>query len=234
MPASDEQSGAGGWDGVVVDRIGRSGRRRRRAHGSSWSPARGGVRATDHRRDSGALRALRSNGSGCGPSVGLGMMGGCPRSSSSTPTPTTRPRRPPGRWPELSTRATVSSSCSPRTATTVRSADGLPRARPWSTGAARGRGVRRGARAAPRSRGWLRRLGHDRLGPELARGRLHAAPPRRGGARFAAVLDEEDADVAGRLRLARRLRPPDHVQVHRVLHRGPSSPRDRRGCSSRR
>ena len=47
-----------------------------------------------------------------------------------------------------------------------------------------------------------------------------AASVDEAGARFAAVLDEEDADVAIGYDWHGGYGHPDHVQVHRVLHRG--------------
>lgn len=47
-----------------------------------------------------------------------------------------------------------------------------------------------------------------------------AAPVEEAAARFAAVLDEEDADVAVGYDWHGGYGHPDHVQVHRVLHRG--------------
>jgi LmbE family N-acetylglucosaminyl deacetylase len=47
-----------------------------------------------------------------------------------------------------------------------------------------------------------------------------AAPVDEAGARFAALLDEEQADVAVGYDWHGGYGHPDHVQVHRVLHRG--------------
>jgi LmbE family N-acetylglucosaminyl deacetylase len=51
-------------------------------------------------------------------------------------------------------------------------------------------------------------------------GAFAAAPVDEAGARFAAVLDDEDADVAVGYDWHGGYGHPDHVQVHRVLHRG--------------
>ena len=51
-------------------------------------------------------------------------------------------------------------------------------------------------------------------------GAFTAAPLDEAGARFAAVLDEEDADIAVGYDWHGGYGHPDHVQVHRVLHRG--------------
>jgi LmbE family N-acetylglucosaminyl deacetylase len=51
-------------------------------------------------------------------------------------------------------------------------------------------------------------------------GAFTAAPVDEAGERFAAVLDEEDADVAVGYDWHGGYGHPDHVQVHRVLHRG--------------
>ena len=51
-------------------------------------------------------------------------------------------------------------------------------------------------------------------------GAFTAAPVDEAAARFAAVLDEEDADVAVGYDWHGGYGHPDHVQVHRVLHRG--------------
>ena len=51
-------------------------------------------------------------------------------------------------------------------------------------------------------------------------GAFTAAPVDEAAARFAAVLDEEDADIAVGYDWHGGYGHPDHVQVHRVLHRG--------------
>src|SRR5689334_15419686 len=51
-------------------------------------------------------------------------------------------------------------------------------------------------------------------------GAFTAAPVDEAGARFAAVLDEEHADIAVGYDWHGGYGHPDHVQVHRVLHRG--------------
>ena len=51
-------------------------------------------------------------------------------------------------------------------------------------------------------------------------GAFAAASVDEAAARFAAVLDEEDADVAIGYDWHGGYGHPDHVQVHRVLHRG--------------
>lgn len=51
-------------------------------------------------------------------------------------------------------------------------------------------------------------------------GAFTAAPLDEAATRFAAVLDEEDADVAVGYDWHGGYGHPDHVQVHRVLHRG--------------
>ena len=53
-----------------------------------------------------------------------------------------------------------------------------------------------------------------------AAGAFTGADLDEAGARFAAVLDEEDADVAVGYDWHGGYGHPDHVQVHRVLHRG--------------
>ena len=58
--------------------------------------------------------------------------------------------------------------------------------------------------------GWEQN-GHER--------RVRLRRPRRGGRRVAAVLDEEDADVAVGYDWHGGYGHPDHVKVHRVLHR---------------
>ena len=51
-------------------------------------------------------------------------------------------------------------------------------------------------------------------------GAFTTAPLDEAGARFAAILDEEDADMAVGYDWHGGYGHPDHVQVHRVLHRG--------------
>ena len=66
-------------------------------------------------------------------------------------------------------------------------------------------------------------------------GAFAAASVDEAGARFAAVLDEEDADVAIGYDWHGGYGHPDHVQVHRVLHRGADlAGAARPGSSSRR
>ena len=138
------------------------------------------------------------------------MMGPWPPSSTSMPIPTTRRPRPPDPWRAPPPRGTASSWCSRPTATTGRRRTTWPRARRVvdrrrREAAGSAAGVLGLARVA-----WLGYADSGMTGWEQNhhQGSFHRADLDEAAGRLAAILDEEDADVAGRLRLARRLRPP--------------------------
>ena len=125
------------------------------------------------------------------------------------PIPTTRPPRPPGRWPAPPPRATASWSSSPPTATTARRPTTSPRVRRSSTGAAREAQASAAALGLHRV-AWLGYADSGMTGWEQNphEGVLPPRAPRRGRRPVRRAARRGGRRRRRRLRLARRLRPP--------------------------
>ena len=103
------------------------------------------------------------------------------RSSSSTPTPTTRPARPAARWPGLRPRATGSCSwCAPNGDHGESPGRPAPRRDAGRPAAPGGRASAERARGRPGRLARVRRLGDDRVGAERRPGVVLAGRRRRG------------------------------------------------------